>query len=81
MSLLEGVLTFGVNERVFDGFCAEPGAFAPRCSVSRKKSNADLYEIGKNTPFSLNVNTPKISPLNEKGPGTLRDPRPFSIPG
>jgi hypothetical protein len=26
--------------------------FAPRCSVSRKKSNAERREIGENTPFS-----------------------------
>jgi hypothetical protein len=33
--------------------------FAPRCRVSRKKSNAELREMGKNTPFSLNVHTPR----------------------
>jgi hypothetical protein len=32
--------------------------FAPRCRVSRKKSNAERRETGKKTPFSLNVHTP-----------------------
>jgi hypothetical protein len=31
------------------------GRGAQRCSVSRKKSNVELREIGKNTPFSLNA--------------------------
>jgi hypothetical protein len=31
---------------------------ALRCSASRKKSNVELREMGKNTPFSLNVHTP-----------------------
>jgi hypothetical protein len=31
---------------------------APRCRVSRKKSNADRRVMGKNTPFWLNVHTP-----------------------
>jgi hypothetical protein len=44
-----------MNERVFDGFCADPVAF---CTASRKKSNAELREMGKYTPFSLKVHTP-----------------------
>jgi hypothetical protein len=32
--------------------------FAPRCRAFRKKSNAERREMGKNTPFSLNVQTP-----------------------
>jgi hypothetical protein len=39
--------------------------FAPRCRVSRKKSNAERCETGKKTPFSLYVRTPwplRVSP-------------------
>jgi hypothetical protein len=54
-SFRQGVLTFGVNERDFVQIQA---LFAPRCSVSRKKSNAERREMDKNTPFSLNVHTP-----------------------
>jgi hypothetical protein len=32
--------------------------FAPRYRVSLKNSNAERREMGKNTPFSLNVHTP-----------------------
>jgi hypothetical protein len=32
--------------------------FTLRCRVSRKKSNAEGREMGKITPFSLNVHTP-----------------------
>jgi hypothetical protein len=34
----QGVLTFGMNERVFDGFVQIQALFAPRCRVSRKKA-------------------------------------------
>jgi hypothetical protein len=48
-----------MNERVFDGFCADPGAFcAAMPRISQKKSNAERREMGNNTPFSLNIHTP-----------------------
>jgi hypothetical protein len=39
----QGVLTFGMNERVFDGFCADPGAFCaamPRISQKKQRRAA-----------------------------------------
>jgi hypothetical protein len=47
-----------MNERVFDGFCADPGAFCAAMPRISQKSNAEWREMGKNTPFSLNVHTP-----------------------
>jgi hypothetical protein len=31
---------------------------ASRCSASRERNNAELREMGENTPFSFNVHTP-----------------------
>jgi hypothetical protein len=46
-----GVRTYSKLLRFCDRFCADQG-------VSLEKSNTELREMGKDTPFSLNVHTP-----------------------
>jgi hypothetical protein len=47
-----------MNERVFDGFCVDPGAFCAAMPRISHKNTAERREMGNNTPFSLNVHTP-----------------------
>jgi hypothetical protein len=47
-----------MNERAFGDFVQIQALFAPRCSISRKKSNAELRKISAKAHFMLIVYTP-----------------------